>query len=107
MSSQNDKTAFVLYHDIRPALERLNDEQRGRLFLAILDYSENGEVPDFGEDLALDIAFTFIKASLDRDAAVWDRKRNARAAAGQKGGQETQRRRREKEAEEASKTSIA
>lgn len=79
-----EKKAFVLYHDIRTPLELLTDEQRGKLFIALLDYSEYGELPDF--DGALLMAFAFIRTSLDRDAEAWAEKRAKRAAAGRNGG---------------------
>lgn len=79
-----EKKAFVLYHDIRTPLELLTDEQRGRLFTAILNYSEFGALPEF--DGALMMAFAFIRMSLDRDAAAWEEKRAKRAEAGRNGG---------------------
>lgn len=79
-----EKKAFVLYHDIRTPLELLTDEQRGRLFTAILDYSEFGSLPEF--DGALMMAFAFIRMSLDRDAATWAEKRTKRVEAGRNGG---------------------
>lgn len=79
-----EKKSFVLYHDIRTPLELLTDEQRGKLFLALLNYSEYGELPDF--DGALLMAFTFIRTSLDRDAEAWAEKRAKRAEAGRSGG---------------------
>ena len=79
-----EKKSFVLYHDIRTPLELLTDEQRGKLFLALLNYSEYGELPDF--DGALLMAFAFIRTSLDRDAEAWAEKRAKRTAAGRNGG---------------------
>ena len=79
-----EKKSFVLYHDIRTPLELLTDEQRGKLFIALLDYSEHGELPDF--DGALLMAFAFIRTSLDRDAEAWAEKRAKRAEAGRNGG---------------------
>lgn len=79
-----EKKSFVLYHDIRTPLELLTDEQRGKLFIALLDYSEHGELPDF--DGALLMAFAFIRMSLDRDAEAWAEKRAKRAEAGRSGG---------------------
>ena len=78
------KKSFVLYHDIRTPLELLTDEQRGKLFIALLNYSEYGELPDF--DGALLMAFAFIRMSLDRDAEAWAEKRAKRAEAGRSGG---------------------
>ena len=80
------KTSFVLYHDIRVPLELLSDEDRGKLFLALLNYSEFSEVPAFSG--ALQMAFAFIQAALDRDAAKWSETREKRREAGSKGGKQ-------------------
>lgn len=87
--SSNKKSSFVLYHDIRGPLELLTDEQRGKLFMSILDYSEYGVVQDF-HDGALNMAFAFIRSALDRDAEAWESKRAKRAEAGSLGGKQTQ-----------------
>ena len=79
------KQSFVLYTDIRLPLGLLDDCERGKLFSALLDYAEFGTEPDFGG--ALQMAFAFIRNSLDRDAAQWEQKREKRAEAGRKGGQ--------------------
>ena len=79
-----EKKSFVLYHDIRTPLELLTDEQRGKLFIALLNYSEYDELPDF--DGALLMAFASIRMSLDRDAEAWAEKRAKRAEAGRSGG---------------------
>ena len=86
MGQKQDKSSFVLYHDIREPLELLTDEERGRLFLAILDYSEFGKSPDFTG--ALQMAFVFIKTALDRDADAWEAKREKRREAGSMGGKQ-------------------
>lgn len=82
------KNSFVLYHDIREPLKLLSDEERGRLFLALLDYSEFGIMPDY--DGSLGMAFAFVRTSIDRDSEAWEAKRQKRADAGRKGGQATQ-----------------
>ena len=84
--ADNAKKSFVLYHDIRGPLELLTDEERGKLFLAILDYSERGEAPDFTG--ALQMAFAFIQTSLDRDTEAWESKREKRREAGSLGGKQ-------------------
>ena len=78
------KKSLVLYHDIREPLEQLTMEQRGELFTAILDYSENGVIPDFAGELKM--AFAFIRSAIDRDAVAWEEKRVKRAEAGRLGG---------------------
>ena len=82
--SETRKNAFVLYHDIRQPLELLTDEERGQLFSSILNYAEYGEVPELGA--AAQMAFAFIRTSLDRDAEKWEEKRQKRAEAGRAGG---------------------
>lgn len=56
----------MLYFSIRPALKRLNAEQKGQLFDAILDYAENGLFPDF--EGVLGVCWDFIQPMIDRDA---------------------------------------
>ncbi len=85
--AKTEKRSFVLYHDIRKPLEMLSDEQRGELFLAILNYSEFNIMPDF-EDSVLSMAFAFIQNFMDRDAAAWRETREKRAIAGSKGGKQ-------------------
>lgn len=83
------KKSLVLYHDIRQPLEQLTDEQRGKLFMALLDYSEHGTDPGFS-DPALSMAFSFIRTAIDRDTKKWEAIRKKRADAGGKGGKKTQ-----------------
>ena len=100
--ASNSKKSFVLYHDIRTPLELLDDCERGKLFLAILNYSEFGTLPDFGG--ALQMAFAFIRAALDRDADKWEDVRQKRAEAGKQGGIKSGESRREANEANASKS---
>lgn len=84
--SVTGKQSFVLYHDLRKPLELLTDAERGQLFLALFDYSEHGVIPVFAG--AQQMAFAFIKTSLDRDAAAWEDKREKRREAGREGGKQ-------------------
>ena len=61
------KPGVMLYFDIRNCLKRLNTQQKGILFEAILEYGEFGTVPDFSEDTALGVAWDFIEPKIDRD----------------------------------------
>lgn len=61
------RPGIMVYFDIRPCLNRLTCEQKGLLFEAMLDYGESGIVPDFGQDVALAVAWDFIKPKIDRD----------------------------------------
>lgn len=78
------KKSFVLYYDYREHLALLNDEERGRLLMALLDYAENGKEPDL-EGSAL-MAFSFIRAQMDRDAAKYAETVRKRREAGRQGG---------------------
>ena len=80
----NEKKSFMLYYDYREQLALLTDEERGRLLMAILDYGETGAVPEL--EGATRMAFSFIRAQMDRDAEKWEQTRQARARAGQQGG---------------------
>lgn len=80
----NEKKSFMLYYDYREQLALLTDEERGRLLMAILDYGETGAEPEL--DGATRMAFSFIRAQMDRDAEKWEQTRQARARAGQQGG---------------------
>ena len=77
------KNSFVLYTDYREHVKLLSNEQKGELFTAILDYAA-------GEDPALEgmplMAFSFIKAQMDRDSAIYEEKLTKRMQSGKKGG---------------------
>jgi len=87
MAKKTERQGFVLYHSLRKPLEMLDDAQRGKLFLAILDYSEHGLLPDFN-DAVIDMAFAFIRDKLDRDADAYKDMCEKRAIAGSKGGKQ-------------------
>ncbi len=65
------KPGVMFYFDVRPCIKRLDTNEKGRLFEAILDYAEFGTVPDL--DGALGVAWDFIQPKLDRDAGRYDR----------------------------------
>ena len=88
----DDKKSFVVYHDIKAILDKLSDEQVGKLFRAMVNQSMGEIVPEF-DDLVLDIAFTPIRQQMDRDAEKWDGIKEKRAEAGRKGGLKTAERR--------------
>lgn len=87
MAKKTERQGFVLYHSLRKPLEMLDDAQRGKLFLAILDYSEHGLLPDF-DDAVIDMAFAFIQNLIDRDSDAYKDKCEKRAIAGSKGGKQ-------------------
>ena len=82
--AREQKKGFVLYYDYRNHLALLSDEERGRLLMALLDYSESGTEPDL-EGAAL-MAYSFIRAQMDRDAAKYAATVQKRREAGRQGG---------------------
>ena len=64
------RPGVMIYFDILPALKILPDADRGKLFMAMLEYAQFGAVPDF--DGALDMAWQFIYPKLDRDAEAYN-----------------------------------
>ena len=59
------KSSFLIYHEYREPLKLLTDEQRGRLLMALIDYSESGVVPEL--DAIWMMVFSFIERKMDSD----------------------------------------
>lgn len=59
------KNSFVIYTDYMEQVELLTMEQRGILFTSIMAYASEKELPDM--DGMTKMAFSFIKATMDRD----------------------------------------
>lgn len=79
-----EKKSFILYHDYRQHLALLSDEERGRLLMALFDYAETKTVPELSG--AVLMAFSFIKAQMDRDDARYEETVEKRRNAGRQGG---------------------
>lgn len=79
-----DKKSFVLYCEYKKHFELLSPEDQGRLLMAIFDYVESGAEPQL-EPLPM-MAFSFIRAQMDRDIAKYEETCRRRAEAGKKGG---------------------
>jgi hypothetical protein len=77
------KKSFILYIDSLNILSDLNTEQAGELFIAIYNYHLSGEMPtEFWIKMALS---SFIN-QWERDSEKWERVKQVRKEAGQKGG---------------------
>lgn len=65
-----ERTGLILYfEDIRPALQYLTNEEKGKLFVAILDFAQFGIVPDMsGESPIMRLAFDTIRPHIEKDA---------------------------------------
>ncbi len=88
--------SFVLHTEYREQVMRLDMEQRGKLFTAILACAAGEDIPEL--DPLTDMAFSFISAQIERDMVKWSQTREKRAAAGQKGGKASGKARNQKEA---------
>lgn len=78
------KDTFILYTDQKAVIDKLSDEQAGRLIKAIYEYVENEKMPKL--DNVLDLVITPFKTVLDKDKAKYEEVSKARAKAGSKGG---------------------
>lgn len=79
-----EKKSFIVYHSYRECIEDLTDEEVGKLFKAMLEYSQKGEVPEMAKPLK--VAFRFIRLQMDADEEKYTNECNRRSAAGAKGG---------------------
>ena len=63
---------LLLYFDsLRFGLSVLNNEQKGILFQALLDYAENGEYTEM--DCATGLVFDYLKTSIDRNTVTYQK----------------------------------
>lgn len=76
------KESFILHTDALQAIEKLNMNQRGLLFTALMKYQSDQELPEL--DAVTDMAFEFIRAQMDRDNEKYDRIIEKRREAGRK-----------------------
>ena len=78
------KNSFVMYTDYQEQLELLTMEQRGYLLTAIMAYVSGDQMPEM--DGITRMAFSFIRAGIDRDAEKYQKTVEARQEAGKLGG---------------------
>ena len=69
-----EHNSFILYKDSRIFINRLNNSQRGELLSAIFDYVCDGVIPEFQDDMMLQMCFDVIKSYLDRDEKKYQQK---------------------------------
>jgi len=79
-----DKTNFILYKDYQSHVELLSDEQAGKLFKAIFKYVDGRQEVEL--DGMTSMAFSFIKASLERDLVKYKKRVVASQENGKLGG---------------------
>ena len=74
---KKDRPGVMLYFDsVRPALNRLDDTQCGRLFRAVVDYAEYGVIPEL--DPLVGMVFDLLVPKIDRDAERYEESREQR-----------------------------
>ena len=66
------KEYFCAYHSYLAAMEQLNNEERGRLFTALLSYSQTGEVPQLDGNERF--VFPAMRDQMDRDSKKYQEK---------------------------------
>lgn len=64
------RPGIMLYFDILEPIRVLPDADKGRLLVAMLEYGQNGTLPEFDGMLAL--AWGFVKPKLDKDEASYE-----------------------------------
>lgn len=67
---------MIYFEAVRPALSRLDNEQCGALFRAIIDYAEYGAVSDLGAMEGM--VFDLLRPKIDRDAEKYAESREQR-----------------------------
>ena len=75
---------FCCYHSYRKKCEKLTDQELGRLFRALLEYSETGETQELAGRES--IAFDFIADDIDRAKEVYAEKCRRNSENGKAGG---------------------
>ena len=93
------KQSIVIYTDLLQHVQKLSLDEAGAVFIAILNYSSTGEMPELSA--AADMCFSFIRAQIDRDSQKWENIREKRAASGRIGGVASGESRKQNEANEA------
>ena len=81
-----EKRSFIIYLDYEEQFKLLNDEQLGQLLRILMEYQKTNIEPKLDElDGIVKMAFSFIKAQLDRDNEKWLEEKKKRSEAGKKG----------------------
>ena len=81
----SNKGSFILFTEQRAVIEKLSDEQAGRLIKAIYEYAETGVMPELDE--MLDLVITPFKLSIDRNNSKWQETKQKRSEAGKLGAE--------------------
>lgn len=77
------KDSFILYTEQKEIIDKLTDEQAGKLIKAIYQYAKDGTISNL--DMLLEIAFIPIKQNLERNSEKWEDIKQKRSEAGKLG----------------------
>lgn len=80
----NGKPGVMIYFETAKAIKNLDDATVGQLFKAIMEYAEDGVIPEFEGVLAA--VWPFVADKIERDNERYEKIREKRAEAGRKGG---------------------
>lgn len=79
------KDSFILYTEQKEVVDKLTDEQAGKIFKAIYEYVQTDKMPEL--DGLLDIIIIPFKQSLDRNTEKWKEIKKKRSEAGKLGAE--------------------
>ena len=79
-----NKKSFVIYLDYEEHFNLLSDEELGMLVRTIMEYEKTRKIPQL--EGMTKMAFSFIKAQLDRDREKYEKKCQKNRENGAKGG---------------------
>lgn len=79
------KDTFILYTEQKEVIDKLSNEQAGKLIKAIYEYVETGEMPNL--DNVLDLVIIPFKQNLDRNADKYEETKKKRSEAGKLGAE--------------------
>lgn len=79
----------LLYWDQFHALEDMADGQTKQMLRAVRLYVQHGEEPDFSNDSAMRMGWSFMKPYLDRDMGKYQDISRSRSESGKKGAKAT------------------
>lgn len=69
---QDRKKSFMSYVSDRIFIDRLTDDQAGKLHKAVYAYQDEGTIPDFKNDDMLQMCFELMKNHFDNDAKKYE-----------------------------------
>lgn len=80
------KPSFLVYLDNEVVIQKLPDEDAGKLFKSLFLYGREKTKPDFNDNLALSITFDILSTAIDRDEEKYYNRCQKNRENGRKGG---------------------